>query len=106
MTNSRPTFAHAGTYSATWQYLAAIRRAGTDEADPVVKALEGHQFEDFFARNARIRAEDHRVVHDVYLAQVKPASEVKEPWSYSKILGTTPAEQAFRPVAESGCTME
>jgi branched-chain amino acid transport system substrate-binding protein len=46
------------------------------------------------------------VVHDAYLAQVKPSSEVKEPWDYSKILATIPAEQAFRPAAEAGCKME
>ena len=104
----RPSFTVAGNYSAAMQYLEAIRRAGTDEADPVVKALEGHQFQDFAMRNATIRPEDHRVIHDVYLAQVKPQSEVKEPWDYSQIISTIPADKAFRPVAESrsaGCNM-
>ena len=41
-TKIRPTFAHAANYSATMQYLEAIRRAGTDDADAVVKALEGY----------------------------------------------------------------
>jgi branched-chain amino acid transport system substrate-binding protein len=105
-TGIRPTFAHAGNYSAAMQYLEAVRRAGSDDADAVVKALEGYQFSDFFARQARIRAEDHRVIHDVYLAEVKPASEVREPWDYSRILRTIPAEQAFRPVAEAPCKMD
>lgn len=105
VTGIRPTFAHAGNYSAAMQYLEAVRRAGTDDADAVVKALEGHSFNDFFARNARFRPEDHRVIHDAYLAEVKPASEVREPWDYSRILRTIPAEQAFRPVSESGCKM-
>jgi branched-chain amino acid transport system substrate-binding protein len=107
--DARPTFAHAGNYSATMQYLEAIRRAGTDEADPVVKALEGYTFDDFFIRNGTIRPEDHQVIHDAYLAQVKPASEVKEPWDYSTIVSTIPADKAFRPVSEAksaGCNME
>ena len=104
-TNSRPTFAHAANYSAAMQYLEAVQAAGTDGSDDVVKELEGYEFEDFFARNGKIRAEDHRMVHDAYLAQVKPASEVKEDWDYEKILKTIPADQAFRPASESGCSL-
>jgi branched-chain amino acid transport system substrate-binding protein len=74
----------------------------------VVKQLEGHSFDDVFARNARVRAEDHRVIHDVYLAEVKPKSQVTEDWDYEKIVRTIPAAEAFRPVAESaaaGCKL-
>ncbi|HEX7745603.1 MAG TPA: ABC transporter substrate-binding protein [Micromonosporaceae bacterium] len=95
-TGVRPTFAHAANYSAAMQYLEAVQAAGTDEADAVVKELEGKSIDDVFLRNGKIRAEDHRVIHDAYLAQVKPAAEVKEPWDYVKILKTIPAEQAFR----------
>ncbi|HEX6287859.1 MAG TPA: ABC transporter substrate-binding protein, partial [Herpetosiphonaceae bacterium] len=105
-TQSRPSFAHAGNYSAAMQYLEAIRRAGSDSADDVVKQLEGFSFNDFFARNATIRAEDHRVIHDVYLAQVKPAAEVTEDWDYVKILRTIPAAEAFKPVSETTCKMQ
>jgi branched-chain amino acid transport system substrate-binding protein len=48
------------------------------------------------------------VIHDAYLAQVKPASEVSEPWDYSKLISTIPAERAFRPLTEArqaGCNM-
>jgi len=105
-TKIRPSFAHAGNYSAALQYLEAVQRAGTDDSDAVVKKLEGYSFDDMFARNASIRAEDHRVVHDAYLAEVKPGSAVSEPWDYEKILRTIPAGEAFRPVATSaaaGC---
>ena len=104
----RPTFAHAGNYSAAMNYLEAVRRAGSDDADAVVKALEGQKINDFYLRNGFVRPEDHRVIHDVYLAQVKPQSEVKEDWDFTKILSTIPAEKAFRPVADSqaaGCKM-
>ncbi|MEV4756738.1 ABC transporter substrate-binding protein [Micromonospora sp. NPDC049559] len=92
----RPTFSHAANYSAALQYLEAVQAAGTDDADTIVKQLEGKTIEDVFLRNGKIRPEDHRVVHDAYLAQVKPAAEVTEPWDYVKILKTIPAAEAFR----------
>lgn len=95
-TGKRPTFAHAANYSAAMQYLEAVQRAGTDKSDAVVEQLEGYKFNDVFAKNAEIRAQDHLLLHDAYLAQVKPASEVKEPWDYEKILKTVPADQAFQ----------
>jgi branched-chain amino acid transport system substrate-binding protein len=107
-TKIRPSFAHAGNYSAALQYLRAVQRAGTDAAEDVVGQLEGHAFDDMFARNAKIRAEDHRVIHDVHLAEVKPKSQVTEEWDYEKILRTIPAAEAFRSVADSaaaGCKL-
>jgi branched-chain amino acid transport system substrate-binding protein len=104
-TGSRPSFAHAANYSAAMNYLESVQAAGTDNADDVVKNLEGKEINDFFLRHGKVRAEDHRVVHDVYLAEVKPKSEVKEDYDYEKILTTIPADKAFRPVSESDCTM-
>jgi branched-chain amino acid transport system substrate-binding protein len=100
-TGVRPTFAHAANYSAAMQYLEAVQTAGTDDADTIVKALEGKKVEDFFLRNGQIRAADHRVVHDAYLAQVKAGKDVTEPWDYVKVLKTIPAAEAFKaPSAE------
>jgi branched-chain amino acid transport system substrate-binding protein len=104
-TGSRPSFAHAANYSAAMNYLEAVQAAGTDNSDAVVKNLEGKEINDFFLRHGKIRAEDHRVVHDVYLAEVKPKSEVKEDYDYEKILTTIPADKAFKPVSESTCKM-
>jgi branched-chain amino acid transport system substrate-binding protein len=104
-TKIRPTFAHAANYSATMQYLEAIRRAGSDDADAVVKALEGYKFNDFFIHNGLIRPEDHWVMHDAFLAQVKSKAESKEAFDYSKIINTIPADKASRPLAETGCKM-
>ena len=107
-TGIRPSFAHAGDYSAATQYLEAVQRAGTDGSDAVVAALEGHKFEDVFARNGEFRAADHRMVHDAYLARVKTKAEVKEPWDYEEIVETIPASEAFRPVEASkaaGCDL-
>jgi branched-chain amino acid transport system substrate-binding protein len=104
-TGVRPSFAHAANYSAAMQYLEAVQKAGTDDADKIVSTLEGEKINDVFLRNGYIRPEDHNVVHDAYLAQVKKADEVKEPWDYEKILNTIPADKAYMPASESGCSM-
>lgn len=103
-TNTRPSFAHAGNYSAALQYLEAVQRAGTDSADAVVKELEGKQLNDVFLHNGTVRAADHRVLHDAYLAKVKTKAEVGEDWDYEKILTTIPADKAFGPVS-ADCKM-
>ncbi|MHB8274008.1 MAG: ABC transporter substrate-binding protein [Dermatophilaceae bacterium] len=97
-TGTRPTFAHAGNYSAAMNYLEAVQAAGTDSADAVIKALDGKKINDVFLRNGEVRS-DHRVVHDVYLAKVKSKDQVKEPWDYEQIVQTIPAADAFEPVS-------
>ena len=104
-TDTRPSFAHAGNYSAALQYLEAVQATGTDDADAVVEEFEGKKIDDVFLRNGEIRAEDHRVIHDAYLAKVKDPEDVTEEWDYEEIVTTIPAAEAFQPVEESGCTM-
>ena len=104
-TKTRPTFAHAANYSAAMNYLEAVQAAGTDDADKVVADLEGKKINDVFLRNGEVREEDHRVIHDVYLAKVKSADEVTEEWDYEKIVKTIPAAEAFKPGGRPGCTM-
>lgn len=104
-TKARPTYTQAGDYSAAWQYLEAVRRAGTDDPDKIVAALEGYKFNDFFARNAEIRKQDHVMIHDAYLAKVKAPGDVKEPWDYIQILTKIPAGEAFQPLSENHCNM-
>ncbi|MEU7774310.1 ABC transporter substrate-binding protein [Micromonospora taraxaci] len=104
-TGTRPTFEHAGNYSAALQYLEAVQEAGTDDADAVVGKLEGKKINDMFLRNGEVRAKDHLVVHDAYLARVKQPSEVKEPWDYEEIVTTIPAAKAFPPADASACSM-
>jgi len=103
-TQTRPSFAHAGNYSAALQYLEAVQRAGTDNSDAVVKELEGKKLNDVFLHNGTVRAADHRVLHDAYLAKVKTKAEVTEDWDYEKILSTIPADKAFGPVS-ADCKM-
>lgn len=104
-TDTRPSFAHAANYSAALQYLEAVQAEGTDDADAIVAHLEGKEIDDVFLKNGKIRAEDHRVIHDVYLAKVKSPDAVEEDWDYEEIVSTIPAEDAFMPLEDSTCSM-
>lgn len=99
----RPTDIQAADYSATWQWLSAVKAAGTLDADAVVKYLDGRKFSDFYAHEGQWRARDHRVTHDMYVVDVLPKEEVKEPHAWFKLLQTIPAAGAFRPEAQSTC---
>ncbi len=103
-TGVRPTMVHAGIYSSTMQYLKAVEAAGTDEAQAVRKQMMATPINDMFAKNGRIR-EDGRMVHDMYLAQVKTPAESKSDWDLYKILRTIPADEAYRPLSESKCPL-
>lgn len=91
----RPTAAQAADYSATLQWLNAVRAAGTTEADAVIHALDGHTFDDMFAHGGEFRASDHMVVHDLYIARVKSSAQLAEPHAWYEILSTIPAATAF-----------
>ena len=104
-TKVRPSFAHAGNYSAALQYLEAVQRAGTDNSDAVVKELEGKKLEDVFLRNGEVRAADHRVLHDAYLVKVKAKDQVKEEWDLEDVVSTIPAAKAFNPTVSTECKM-
>lgn len=97
-----PTMDQAGAYSATMNYLKAIKAAGTDDADAVMAKLKSMDISDFFAVHGKIRA-DGRMVHDMYLMEVKKPSESKGEWDLLKIDRTVPADQAFMPLSESAC---
>ena len=97
-----PSMIQAADYSATMHYLKAIQAAGTDETAAVMKKMKETPINDFFAKNGTIR-EDGRMVHDMYLAQVKKPSESKYPWDYYTIKAVIPADQAFQPLAKGAC---
>jgi branched-chain amino acid transport system substrate-binding protein len=59
---------------------------------------------DFFARNGTIR-EDGRMLHDMYLVQVKTPAESRYPWDYYKVVATIPGNEAFMPLAKSACPL-
>lgn len=99
-----PNFVQAGAYSAVMNYLAAVQRARTDEAGAVMKELKAAPINDMFARNGKIR-EDGRMVHDLYLAEVKKPEKVAEPWDYLTIRETIPGDEAFQPLSTSRCRL-
>ena len=103
-TGVRPTMVHAGIYSSTLHYLNAVAAAGSDVAQTVRKQMMDTPINDMFATNGRIR-EDGRMVHDMYLAEVKTPAESKNEWDLYKILRTIPADEAYRPLSESKCKL-
>jgi branched-chain amino acid transport system substrate-binding protein len=99
-----PHMGDAGDYSSTMHYLKAIEAAGTDEAQAVMAKMRDLPINDFFAKNGRIR-EDGRMVHDMYVYEVKKPSESKGEWDYYKLREVIPGEQAFRPLKDSVCPL-
>ena len=99
-----PTMVQAGVYSVVMHYLQAIKAAGTDEAKAVVAKMREMPVNDFFAHNGHIRA-DGRMVHDMYLVQVKTPAESKYPWDYYKILRVVPGDEAYRPLDQGNCPL-
>jgi branched-chain amino acid transport system substrate-binding protein len=99
-----PTQAQAGVYSAVTHYLKAVDALGSDEAKAVVAKMRDMPIHDFFADHGRLR-DDGRMVHDMYLVEVKKPEESRYPWDYYKIVQTIPGEEAFRPIGDSDCPL-
>ncbi len=97
-----PNMAHAGDYSSTMHYLKAVQAARSDDPDAVSAKMRELPINDMFAKNGKIRV-DGRMMHDMYLWEVKSPSESKYAWDYLKLIKTIPAEQAFMPLAQSTC---
>lgn len=99
-----PHMGDAGDYSSTMHYLRAVGAAGTDEAQAVMKKMREMPINDFFAKNGRIR-EDGRMVHDMYVYEVKKPSESKGEWDFYKLREVIPGDEAFRPLKDSACPL-
>ena len=97
-----PNMGDAGDYSSTMHYLKSIQAAGTDDATAVMAKMKETPINDFFAKGGVIR-QDGRMVHDMYVYEVKSPAESNYPWDYYKLRATIPAKQAFRPLADSTC---
>lgn len=99
-----PSMAQAGVYSSVLHYLKAVSAANSTDTAAVRKKMGELAVNDMFAKNGKIRA-DGRMVHDLYLAQVKSPAESKYPWDYYKIVRTIPGDQAFRSLADGECPL-
>jgi branched-chain amino acid transport system substrate-binding protein len=103
-TGRMPNMIQAGTYSATLQYLKAVKAADTKDSDAVAKQLKQLPVDDMFAQGGKVLA-NGRMVHDLYLFEVKKPSESTKPWDYYKMIATVPGDKAFPTAADSGCPL-
>ncbi|MFV0281243.1 MAG: ABC transporter substrate-binding protein, partial [Rhodoblastus sp.] len=99
-----PTAAQASVYSSMTHYLKAVKQAGTTDSAAVMKIMKATPVKDFFAENGMIR-EDGRMVHDMYLFQVKSPEESKGKWDDYKLVATIAGKDAFMPLSESKCPL-
>jgi branched-chain amino acid transport system substrate-binding protein len=97
-----PSMLQAADYSATVNYLNAVKKIGTDDSTKVMAQLKATKINDMFAKNGEIRP-DGRMVHDMYLMQVKSKAESKYPWDYYKLVATIPGAQAYTKKEETKC---
>ncbi|HLG85470.1 MAG TPA: ABC transporter substrate-binding protein [Bradyrhizobium sp.] len=99
-----PTSAQAGVYSSVTHYLQAVKAAGTTDAAAVMAKMKEMPINDFFAKGGHIR-EDGRMVHDMYLFEVKKPQDSKGRWDDYKLLATVPGDQAFQSLEQSRCPL-
>ncbi len=108
LSNRKPSMLHAGCYSATMHYLKAVASIGVDRAKASGRAAidrtKEFPAEDIAYGRCTVRR-DGRVIHPMYLFQVKSPAESKELWDCYKLLRTVPPEQAFRPIDQGGCIL-
>ncbi|MDH0736906.1 ABC transporter substrate-binding protein [Achromobacter spanius] len=102
--NAMPSSLQAADYSVALQYLRAVKALGTDDADRVLAYLRENKLNDMYIKDGVVRP-DGRVVHDMYLLQVKTPDESKEAWDYFKVLQTIDGNDAFTKQAETRCAL-
>ncbi|MHC2338375.1 ABC transporter substrate-binding protein [Bradyrhizobium sp. USDA 4454] len=102
-TGHMPSMIHAGTYSATLSYLKAVKAAGTKDTEAVAAKLKELPVDDAFAKGKVLA--NGRMVHDLYLFEVKKPSESKKPWDYYKQIAVVPGDKAFFTAKDSGCPL-
>ncbi len=104
MNGKMPSGNQAGVYASTLAYLNAVAATGSDDARDVVPQMKKFKGRDKLFGDVTIR-QDGRVIHPIYLFEVKKPEELKYPYDYYKLVSTIAADQAFRPMAEGGCSL-
>ena len=102
--NAMPTLGQAGVYSAVRHYLHAVEAVNTLDGEAVAAKMRAMPVDDAVIRNGTIRA-DGRLVHDMYLVEVRRPGESKDPWDLEKVLEAVPGNEVFRPLNESDCPL-
>jgi branched-chain amino acid transport system substrate-binding protein len=99
-----PGLLHAGSYCAAYHWLKAVKAAGTTDSDAVVAQMKALPVNDMYNTNVKVR-EDGRVMHVMYLWQVKPPAEAKYKYDFCTKLATIAPDEAWRPLADGGCPL-
>ncbi|TCR64096.1 ABC transporter substrate-binding protein [Bosea sp. BK604] len=99
----KPSMVQAGVYSGLLHYLKAVEATKSKDPTVVMAKMKELPTDDPLFGKGKVR-EDGRKMHDMYLFEVKKPSESKGPWDYYKQIAVLPAEQAFRPLSEGGCS--
>ena len=97
-----PSTFQVGTYSVVRSYLKAVEATNSDDPKIVLAKMREMPVDDAFAHGGKLRP-DGRMVHDVYLVQIKSPAESHGEWDLLKTVATIPGDQAFRPLADGGC---
>ena len=104
MNGKMPSGNQAGVYASTLTYLNAVAATGSDDAKKVVPQMKTFRGRDRLFGDVVIR-QDGRVVHPMYLFEVKKPGELKYPYDYYRLVSTISGDQAFRPMADGGCPL-
>jgi branched-chain amino acid transport system substrate-binding protein len=99
-----PTMNQAGAYSATLQYLKAVEKAGTLDADKVRAALKETPISDAFTQTGMVR-DNGDMAHDMFLMEIKSPEDSKDKWDIARVIKTVPAAEAFQPLETSTCKL-
>jgi branched-chain amino acid transport system substrate-binding protein len=99
-----PSSLQAADYSATLQYLNAVKAIGSDDPDKVLAQMKKSKVNDIYTKGGWIR-EDGSMIHDMYLMQVKSPDKSTEPWDYYNVVQTFKGEDAWTTKAESKCAV-
>jgi branched-chain amino acid transport system substrate-binding protein len=104
MSGRVPGLLHAGSYAAANHWLKAVKAVGSTDSDAVVAKMKETKVNDFYNTNVEVR-QDGRVMHQMYLWQVKSPEESKFPHDDCAQLATIKPEDAWRPLSEGGCPL-
>ncbi|MBP2232575.1 branched-chain amino acid transport system substrate-binding protein [Azospirillum agricola] len=103
-----PNMSHAGNYSGLLHYLKAVKALGVPEAKrsgrAVIEWMKATPTDDDAFGPGSIRA-DGRKLHPAHLFTVKAPGESRGPGDVYTLVSSTPAESAFRPLADGGCPL-
>jgi branched-chain amino acid transport system substrate-binding protein len=97
-----PSQIQAGVYSAVRHYLQAVKDTDSDDGATVMARMKATPVSDAYTQKGQIR-DDQRMIHDLYLVQVKTPQESSGPWDLVKLVAPVPPDQAFRPLDKSRC---